>query len=113
MSSSKTGLAFLSDWNGKYNNRKMDHLVCFMPGALALGAYTGTLDNSVVKYDCFILLVKLLIAITLLRSLRVSTYYVFLSSHFSFSMHSRSKWSTLETGSERLVCGQGAHVHLP
>jgi hypothetical protein len=41
LASGKTGLAFLSDWNGRSNNRKMDHLVCFMPGALALGAYTG------------------------------------------------------------------------
>jgi len=34
-----SGLAFLSDWTGSSNIRKMDHLVCFMPGALALGAY--------------------------------------------------------------------------
>ena len=40
LASDTTGLAFLSDWNGRYNNRKMDHLVCFMPGTLALGAYT-------------------------------------------------------------------------
>ena len=40
MTSSATGLAFLSDWDGRSNNRKMDHLVCFMPGLLALGAYT-------------------------------------------------------------------------
>jgi mannosyl-oligosaccharide alpha-1,2-mannosidase len=38
--SSPSGLAFLSDWNGFSNTRKMDHLVCFMPGALALGAHT-------------------------------------------------------------------------
>lgn len=35
------GLAFFSDWNGRSNNRKMDHLVCFVPGLLALGAYTN------------------------------------------------------------------------
>jgi hypothetical protein len=38
--SSKTGLAFLSDWNGARNDLKMDHLVCFMPGIMTLGAYT-------------------------------------------------------------------------
>jgi len=41
LTSSISGLAFLSDWNGRYNNRKMDHLVCFVPGMLALGAYTN------------------------------------------------------------------------
>ncbi len=49
MTSSPTGLAFLSDWNGRNNFRKMDHLVCFMPGLLALGAYTnpkGGLSSS-------------------------------------------------------------------
>lgn len=40
MASNPSGLAFLSDWNGNSNVRKMDHLVCFMPGALALGAHT-------------------------------------------------------------------------
>lgn len=35
-----SGLAFLSDWTGRSNIRKMDHLVCFMPGTMALGAYT-------------------------------------------------------------------------
>ena len=29
-----------ADWNGNSVMRKMDHLVCFMPGALALGAHT-------------------------------------------------------------------------
>lgn len=38
--SSPSGLAFLSDWNGRTNNLKMDHLVCFMAGTLALGAKT-------------------------------------------------------------------------
>lgn len=33
-------LAFFADWNGHSNARKMDHLVCFMPGLLALGAHT-------------------------------------------------------------------------
>ena len=48
-----TGLAFLSDWNGHSNIRKMDHLVCFMPGALALGAYTDPagLDSPRAKRD--------------------------------------------------------------
>lgn len=38
--SEPSGLAFLSDWTGRGNIRKMDHLVCFMPGTMALGAYT-------------------------------------------------------------------------
>lgn len=53
LASDVSGLAFLSDWNGRYNNRKMDHLVCFMPGALALGAYTDPLglDSARAKRD--------------------------------------------------------------
>lgn len=49
-----SGLAFLSDWNGGSNTvRKMDHLVCFMPGLLALGAYTDPrgLDSPRAKRD--------------------------------------------------------------
>lgn len=38
-SSSPSGLAFLADYNNGRVHRKMDHLVCFMPGILALGAY--------------------------------------------------------------------------
>ena len=40
LASEPTGLAYLADWNGRFNNKKMDHLVCFMPGTMALGAYT-------------------------------------------------------------------------
>ena len=40
LASDPSGLAFLGDYNGRSTTRKMDHLVCFMPGALALGAYT-------------------------------------------------------------------------
>jgi len=36
--SSPTGLAYIADWNGYANEHKMDHLVCFMPGTMALGA---------------------------------------------------------------------------
>jgi hypothetical protein len=38
--SSPSGLAYISDWDGRRNIAKMDHLVCFMPGVMALGAYT-------------------------------------------------------------------------
>eukprot|EP01033_Poteriospumella_lacustris_P000486 gene487-326_t len=41
--SSPSGLAFFADWNGHSTMRKMDHLVCFVPGMLALGAYTDPL----------------------------------------------------------------------
>lgn len=53
MASDTSGLAFLSDWNGRHNNRKMDHLVCFMPGTLALGAYTDPrgLDSARAQRD--------------------------------------------------------------
>ena len=44
-----SGLAFLSDWNGSSNNRKMDHLVCFMPGTLALGAHTDPLGSDSIR----------------------------------------------------------------
>lgn len=40
LASDPGGLAFVSDFNGRSNVRKMDHLVCFLPGILALGAYT-------------------------------------------------------------------------
>jgi len=38
--SSPTGLVYLADWTGRSHNHKMDHLVCFLPGVMALGAYT-------------------------------------------------------------------------
>jgi flagellar motor protein MotB len=41
--STPTGLAFFGDWSGNHIHRKMDHLVCFVPGMLALGAYTDPL----------------------------------------------------------------------
>lgn len=37
--SSPNKLLFVSDWDGARNNLKMDHLVCFVPGMLALGAH--------------------------------------------------------------------------
>jgi hypothetical protein len=54
--SNPSGLSYLSDWNGRNNVAKMDHLVCFMPGLLALGAYTDPLggpdsDNPRAKRD--------------------------------------------------------------
>lgn len=41
--SSKSGLAFIADWDvqSRTTLRKMDHLVCFLPGILGLGAYTN------------------------------------------------------------------------
>jgi len=44
--SKPSGLAFLSDYNGGSNNLKMDHLVCFMPGILALGSVTDPTGSS-------------------------------------------------------------------
>lgn len=46
-------LSFLSDYNGRSNFYKMDHLVCFMPGLLTLGAYTDPngLDSPRAKRD--------------------------------------------------------------
>ena len=46
-------LSFLADSNGYSIKRKMDHLVCFMPGALALGAYTNPdgIDSERSKRD--------------------------------------------------------------
>jgi len=37
--SSPSKLQFVADWNGNSVVNKMDHLVCFVPGMLALGAY--------------------------------------------------------------------------
>lgn len=33
------GLTYVADLNGNQLNHKMDHLVCFLPGVLALGSY--------------------------------------------------------------------------
>ena len=41
--SKPSGLAYVADLNGGRLNHKMDHLVCFLGGALALGAYTDPL----------------------------------------------------------------------
>lgn len=38
--SDPSGLVFVADLNGQQQHRKMDHLVCFLPGVLALGAHT-------------------------------------------------------------------------
>ena len=38
--SAPSGLSFLADLHGSRTEDKMDHLACFMAGALALGAYT-------------------------------------------------------------------------
>ncbi|CAN0170907.1 unnamed protein product, partial [Ascophyllum nodosum] len=38
--SDPSGLTYVSDWNGHNNAHKMDHLVCFLAGTLALGAET-------------------------------------------------------------------------
>jgi len=47
------GLVFVADWNGRAQHRKMDHLVCFLPGVLALGAHTDPLgpDSNRAKRD--------------------------------------------------------------
>ncbi len=39
--SDPSNLAYVADWNGANTEDKMDHLVCFVPGMLALGAYTA------------------------------------------------------------------------
>ena len=39
--SSPSGLAYVADWNGGGTEDKMDHLVCFVPGMLALGAFSS------------------------------------------------------------------------
>ena len=41
--SSPSGLVFIADRNNGRLDTKMDHLVCFMGGLLALGAYTDPL----------------------------------------------------------------------
>ncbi len=54
LSSSPSGLAFVADYDGYRHNRKMDHLVCFLPGTLALGAYTdpnGGVTSARAKRD--------------------------------------------------------------
>jgi len=41
--STPSGLSYIADLNGGMLDHKMDHLVCFMGGSLALGAYTDPL----------------------------------------------------------------------
>lgn len=36
-----SNLAYVADWDGGGTRDKMDHLVCFVPGMLALGAFTA------------------------------------------------------------------------
>lgn len=38
---SPSNLLFVADWDGGNTQNKMDHLVCFVPGMLALGAFTA------------------------------------------------------------------------
>ncbi|CAM9711535.1 unnamed protein product [Laminaria digitata] len=45
--SDPSGLTYVSDWNGHANADKMDHLVCFLAGTLALGAQTAAADDEV------------------------------------------------------------------
>ncbi len=39
--SSPSRLAYIADWDGMNTQDKMDHLVCFVPGMLALGAFNA------------------------------------------------------------------------
>jgi mannosyl-oligosaccharide alpha-1,2-mannosidase len=39
--STPSALRYVADWNGASTEDKMDHLVCFVPGMLALGAFTA------------------------------------------------------------------------
>ena len=50
---SPDGLAYIADLNSGRLDHKMDHLVCFMGGSLALGAYTDPrgLDSPNAKRD--------------------------------------------------------------
>lgn len=47
------GLVFVADLQGRGQKRKMDHLVCFLPGLLALGAHTDPTgkDSTRAKRD--------------------------------------------------------------
>lgn len=47
------GLVFVADLQGRAQHRKMDHLVCFLPGLLALGAHTDPTgkDSTRAKRD--------------------------------------------------------------
>lgn len=49
LKASTGGLAFLSDNNQGRTTRKMDHLVCFIPGVLALGAHTDPKGSDSVR----------------------------------------------------------------
>lgn len=76
--SAKSGLAFLSDWDlstGK-TTRKMDHLVCFLPGLLALGSINDPLgaDSSRAVRD-----------MTLAKSLMYTCYEMYHSTKSGIS----------------------------
>jgi len=51
--SNPSGLTYVADWNGATTQDKMDHLVCFVPGMLALGAFysKGTPGESFAARD--------------------------------------------------------------
>ena len=51
--STPSGLSYIADLNGGNLDHKMDHLVCFMGGSLALGAYTNPdgLDSPKAQRD--------------------------------------------------------------
>ena len=51
-----SNLAYIADWDGNGLNHKMDHLVCFMGGSLALGAYQNPdgLDSPRAQRDLLI-----------------------------------------------------------
>ena len=44
--SSPSGYVYIADWQGSSLSHKMDHLACFVPGMLALGATTGAVSAS-------------------------------------------------------------------
>ena len=48
--STPSNLAYVGDWSGHGIEHKMDHLACFLPGLLALGAYTDP-ENKNAKRD--------------------------------------------------------------
>jgi len=97
--STPSGLSYIADSNSNRMDHKMDHLVCFMGGLLALGAYTDPqgLESNRAQRD--------------LKTAKALTYTC-------YQMYARSKtgispeWIQFQSGSDFRPGRQGSHYLL-
>lgn len=96
--SSPSGLVYIADKNNRRMDHKMDHLVCFMGGLLALGAYTDPqgLDSARAQRD-----------LTTARALTYTCYQMYARMHTGIS----PEFVQFESGRD-FVVGRGAPHYL-